>query len=442
MDGERMIWIGYTTHYREGSDKFARAASTLRDDLARRHPKQRVVVEPLRHKADFVAAMQRVEEAGQRLEKLHFIGHSGMYGIMFGTRSWPEQLSPHEWRSLRIPFAAGASAHFHACRSARWFAPFFARTFGVRAFGHQGYTTVSTRPDRFSFEGLRFGRGGPLYLISVPGRKTHGLSGAVCKYALSPRAIPMRACEPERVSNTGYDAVAEHYDRAFTDIRVRGDEWRWLCQKLERAFPRAERAPRVLDLGCGNGALLQALAERIELGVGVDVSNAMIERARSHVTGHALRFETISGPNLPFADRSFDLVTSFLSFRYLDWDPILCEIRRVLSPGGRLLIVDMVEKPLGWADARLAVRSFVNHQRRRRREPRFTRDIQALTTHAAWRRMLEHNPIRADHEVRWYLESRFPGRRVETLNVSRRARLVAFDSGALEPGIPLPMSFP
>jgi len=199
----------------------------------------------------------------------------------------------------------------------------------------------------------------------------------------------------------------------------------------------------MLDLGCGNGALLQALAGRIELGVGVDASTAMIERARSRATGQpALRFETILGPHLPFADRSFDLVTSFMSFRYLDWDPILAEIRRVLSPGGRLLIVDMVEKPLAWTDARLLVRSFVSHRRRRRREPRFTRDIQALTTHAAWRRMLEHNPIRADHEYRWYLESRFPGRRIETLNVSRRARLVAFDSGALAPGIARPMSFP
>jgi ubiquinone/menaquinone biosynthesis C-methylase UbiE len=441
VDGH-VIWVGYTTHYREGSDKFARAASTLERELARRHPEHVTLLEPLRTKADFVAAMQRLVDAGQCVAELHFIGHSGMYGIMFGSKKWPEQLSPHEWRALRIPFAAGASAHFHACRSARWFAPFFARTFGVRAFGHQGYTTVSTRPDRFSFEGLRLGRGGPLYLISVPGRKTHGLFGALLKYALSPRAIPMRACEPERASNTGYDAVAEHYDRAFTDIRVRDDEWRWLCEKLDAAFPRPERAPRMLDLGCGNGALLQALSGRIELGVGVDVSNAMIERARSRVTDPALRFETISGPHLPFSDGSFDLVTSFLSFRYLDWDPVLSEIRRVLRPGGRLLIVDMVEKPLGWADARLAVRSFVNQELRRRREQRFQRDLRALTTHAAWRRMLEHNPIRADHEYRWYLESRFPGRRVETLNVSRRARLVAFDSGALEPEIPLPMSFP
>jgi ubiquinone/menaquinone biosynthesis C-methylase UbiE len=436
-----VIWIGYTTHYREGSDKFARAARTLQGDLARRYPKQMVVLEPLRRKADFVAAMRRIEGTGQRIEELHFIGHSGMYGIMFGTKSWPEQLSPHEWRSLRIPFADGASAHFHACRSARWFAPFFARTFGVRTFGHQGYTTVSTRPDRFRFEGLRTRRGGPLYLISVPGRKTHGLFGAVYKYAFSPRAIPMRACEPDGAPHTGYDSVAELYDRAFSDIRLRGDEWRWLCQRLEQAFPRAGRAPRVLDLGCGNGALLEALAERIELGVGVDVSSAMIARARSRVT-HALRFETISGPSLPFSDRSFDVVTSFLSFRYLDWDPVLREIRRVLSPGGRLLIVDMVEKPLGWSDARLAIRSLVNHRRRRLRQRRFTRDLQALTTHPAWRRMLEHNPIRAEHEYRWYLESRFPGRKVETLNVSRRARLVAFDSGALEPGMPLPMSFP
>jgi uncharacterized protein VirK/YbjX len=102
----------------------------------------------------------------------------------------------------------------------------------------------------------------------------------------------------------------------------------------------------------------------------------------------------------------------------------------------------MVEKPLGWSDARLMIRSLLNHGRRRLGERRFIRDLHALTTHPAWRHMLEHNPIRAEHEYRWYLESRFPGRKVETLNVSRRARLVAFDSGALEPGMPLPMSFP
>jgi ubiquinone/menaquinone biosynthesis C-methylase UbiE len=362
-----------------------------------------------------------------------------MYGIMFGSVRWPEQLSPHEWRALCIPFAETASAHFHACRTARWFAPFFARTFGVRAFGHQGYTTVSRRRDRFLFDG--FGRVRRLYLISVPGRKTHGWFGAFRKYALRPPAAPMLACDPAPVSDTGYDAVTSHYDRAFSDIRVRRDEWRWLRSRLQAATSTPR--PRVLDLGCGNGALLVALADQIARGVGVDLSAPMIERARERAARHShLSFHTIGGPQLPFPDRAFDVVTSFLSFRYLDWDPILREIRRVLAPGGRLLVVDMVEKPASWRDTPLLARSLVQHLLRKFREPRFVRDVTMLTTHPAWQRMLEHNPIRAAHEYRWYLESRFPGRRLETLNVGRYVRLVAFDSGALEPGHPTPLSYP
>jgi hypothetical protein len=58
----------------------------------------------------------------------------------------------------------------------------------------------------------------------------------------------------------------------------------------------------------------------------------------------------------------------------------------------------------------------------------------ALTRHPGWQMMLEHNPIRAAHEYRFYFESRFPTRKLETLNVGRHARLVAFDSGPLERG--------
>lgn len=39
---------------------------------------------------------------------------------------------------MEIPFVLNASAYFHCCRSARWFAPFFARTFNVKAYGFFG----------------------------------------------------------------------------------------------------------------------------------------------------------------------------------------------------------------------------------------------------------------------------------------------------------------
>jgi SAM-dependent methyltransferase len=388
--------------------------------------------------------MERIAMRGEALDELHFLGHSGMYGIMFGSTSWPEQLSPHEWRSMRIPFADGASAYFHACRTTRWFAPFFARTFGVRAYGHHGYTTVSARPDRFSWERLRPGKDKPVYLVCVAGRKTHGLLGALRKYVARPAVEPMTGFDPAPPDgDTSYDAVAPLYDRAFSDIRVRRDEWRWLERRLDAAHPAGSRLPRVLDVGCGNGALLCALEGRIAAGAGVDASPGMIARATARARTHPkLTFQTLREPRLPFADGSFDVIMSFLSFRYLDWDPMVAEMQRVLAPEGRILIVDMVEKAPVLRDAPLLARSAALHVLRHARDRRFVRDVRSLTSHPDWKMMLRYNPIRAEHEYRWYLESRFPGEKLVTLSLGRTHRLVAFDTGARRPGPVLPLSYP
>jgi ubiquinone/menaquinone biosynthesis C-methylase UbiE len=438
----RVRWIGHTTRYRRGSEQFTRVAATLEQRLVREYPGEMVVREPLERKADFVAAMERLRRAGVELAELHFIGHSGMYGIMFGSTDWPEQLSPHEWRTLAIPFASGASAYFHACRTARWFAPFFARTFGVRSHGYHGYTSFSRNAEHFVFEGYAAAATAPLHVVSVPGRKSHGLLASVRKYALRPRVEPMQAFEPGPAVGNGYDEVAELYDRAFTDVRLRRAEWRWLERQLDQASPPGGPLPRTLDIGCGNGALLEALAPRIASGVGVDISHRLLERAQKRAARQSkLSFTAIAGPSLPFGDRTFDVVTCFLSFRYLDWDPMLAEIRRVLAPGGRLLVVDMVEQALSCGDAKLLLTSLARHLLGRARDRRFVRDLAALTAHPDWEKMLTQHPIRAFHEYRWYLESRFPGQHLETLSVGRHARLVAFDSGAL-PGRTPPRQVP
>jgi hypothetical protein len=56
--------------------------------------------------------------------------------------------------------------------------------------------------------------------------------------------------------------------------------------------------------------------------------------------------------------------------------------------------------------------------------------------------MVRYNPIRAEHEYRWFLESRFPGNRLEVLTVTTTQRVVAFDSGPLAKGVHAPLSYP
>lgn len=447
-----VLWVGYTTHYRGGSAEFAVASRTLATELRAAHPSAQVILAPLRTKADFVEAMRGLARDGRRLKALHFVGHSGMYGVMFGSIAWPEQLSPHEWRALAAegapPFSEGAVAHFHACRTGRWFARFFAQTFGVEARGHHGYTTISARPDRFRWAGPHAASRERLYVISTPGRKSHGALGSLRKYA-GARAEPMLAFSPEAASGArSYDAVADLYDEAFVDIRVRRAEWRWIDARARQATRELGRPLRILDLGCGNGALLRALDERgrVSLGVGLDDSEAMIAHARRRSEAHErLAFARIDGPRIELPDASVDVVVSFLSFRYLDWDPIVTEMSRVLAPGGRIWMVDMVEQPLRLGEPReltRLVRDALGHWLAPRRQPRFREKLARLTSHPAWQAMLRENPIRAEHEYRWYFESRFPGRSLELLTLTPRQRVVAFDTGPLpEGGVPK-LSFP
>ncbi len=418
-----MILITHTTRYREGSEEFARVARTMAREISDAGGDVRLL--PVESKGDLVKLFEQIAAEEEEITTFHFIGHSGLYGIMFGTTDWPEQFSPHEWRNLSIPFAEHARAYFHACRTARWFAPFFARTFGVVTYGYHWYTSFSLLPDRFLRERRGAREDAPLYVVSVPGRTSHGVLGALRKHTGRQPIEPMREYSPGAEESGSYDDVAALYDEVFADIAVREDEWAW----VQRHLPE-EGVGELLDIGCGNGSLLAALADRIDSGLGVDISAGMIERARARFGAiDTLRFTKIEGPHLPAADNTFDVAISFMSFRYLDWDPMIAEVRRVLRPGGRFLVVDMVATRTGVRDLPGLIATRLRHRRQSVRHPEFREKLSRLVLHPEWEEMLRHNPARAEHEYRWYLGSRFPQGSMVSLNVSRRHRLLAFDSG-------------
>ncbi|MFD4998675.1 class I SAM-dependent methyltransferase [Streptomyces buecherae] len=96
---------------------------------------------------------------------------------------------------------------------------------------------------------------------------------------------------------------------------------------------------RVLDAGCGSGALFAALRDRGAIVSGFDTSAGMLELARQRLgDGADLQVAGLGGP-LPYADDAFDDVVASLVLHYLeDWGPALAELRRVLRPGGRLIV--------------------------------------------------------------------------------------------------------
>jgi ubiquinone/menaquinone biosynthesis C-methylase UbiE len=96
---------------------------------------------------------------------------------------------------------------------------------------------------------------------------------------------------------------------------------------------------RILDAGCGSGALFAALRDRGAIVSGFDKSAGMLELARRRLGDDADLQVADLGGLLPFTDDTFDDVTASLVLHYLeDWGPALAELRRVLKPGGRLIV--------------------------------------------------------------------------------------------------------
>jgi SAM-dependent methyltransferase len=96
---------------------------------------------------------------------------------------------------------------------------------------------------------------------------------------------------------------------------------------------------QVLDAGCGSGPLFASLRDRGAIVTGFDSSTTMVQLARQRLGADAaLQVADVGGP-LPFPDGAFDDVIASLVLHYLeDWTAPLAEVRRVLRPGGRLIM--------------------------------------------------------------------------------------------------------
>ncbi len=144
-------------------------------------------------------------------------------------------------------------------------------------------------------------------------------------------------------------AVAAEWD-------ARVESWRSTCagpaflrfrdRALDAAALRA--TDRVLDVGCGTGLLALAAAGLADSVVALDVSPRMLLEVQSAADARGLRNLSVvcaDAAQLPLASDGMDCVMSSYALHHLDHRAklaALAEARRVLRPGGRLVVVDMM----------------------------------------------------------------------------------------------------
>lgn len=171
---------------------------------------------------------------------------------------------------------------------------------------------------------------------------------------------------------------AEAAAQYFRDNAARWEQLRSLHvreEDVEQAMVRLAGSTPIrlhVDLGTGTGAVLRRFANHAEQAIGIDSSRDMLAIARANLEATGIRSAQVRHGEiyaLPFPDRFCDFVTIHQVLHFLE-DPAraLAEASRILSPGGRLLIVD-----------------FAPH------------DMDELRTHHAHRRL----GLAAEHMAQW-----------------------------------------
>ena len=131
--------------------------------------------------------------------------------------------------------------------------------------------------------------------------------------------------------------MRDFYEGVWAGLPDDPEPWEW---ERRRALLLGELRPgdRVLDLGCGAGRFVAALREAGADAVGVELAEGALERARRNVPGADLRLLDPGG-SVPLGHGEVDLVWCSEVLEHVpDTIALLTEARRVLKPGGRLLV--------------------------------------------------------------------------------------------------------
>lgn len=145
--------------------------------------------------------------------------------------------------------------------------------------------------------------------------------------------------DPIDQARSEFDAWSRSYDKSLLQRFFFGPSHRLMLKQLSLADRH------ILDVGCGTGRWAELVINQLPHSEiwGLDLSEKMLEHAaiRAEQFPGRMHFKQGNSQALPYEDGVFDLVTCSHSFHhYPDQLAVVKEMRRVLKPGGRVMLVD------------------------------------------------------------------------------------------------------
>lgn len=146
-----------------------------------------------------------------------------------------------------------------------------------------------------------------------------------------------------------FDRVAGSYQEELnSSLKLSGQSHDFFVQDKIRHLKRllhpqgsADRSLKVLDVGCGVGLGHERVCDFVHSLHGVDVSQESIRVARE--THKNVHYQAYEGDRLPFEAEEFDAAFTICVMHHVpppQWPNFLQEIRRVLKPGGQLIVIE------------------------------------------------------------------------------------------------------
>lgn len=156
--------------------------------------------------------------------------------------------------------------------------------------------------------------------------------------------------------------VRQQYDKMSSVYDKRWKSYIFKTLSFLKDWAEILSPDTVLDVACGTGEFEQLLLSEnpTQEIVGVDISEKMLEIAKHKCSIYSqVSFQTASALALPFASNSFDVVISANSFHYFD-DPLaaLREMKRVLKPEGKVVILDWCKDYFFWKIGDIVLKLF------------------------------------------------------------------------------------